>query len=157
MRRYESTVRGQFFGHSHYDEVEVAYDSQDPTRALGVAYLAPSLTTFNSGFPAFRIYTLDGGHPAATWALLDHETYLLNLTKANAEPDKPASWELEYSARAAYNLTSLEPQQWDAVIRKMEHDDALFNAFYRYGRRRGTQSSQCGQTNRLGATPAYFS
>ncbi len=26
INRYESTVRGQFFGHTHYDQFEVFYD-----------------------------------------------------------------------------------------------------------------------------------
>ncbi|KAL1469999.1 hypothetical protein MTO96_040735, partial [Rhipicephalus appendiculatus] len=132
LERYESTVRGQFFGHLHKDELEVAYDSTDAKRALGVAYLGPSLTTYSSGHPAFRVFTVDGGYPGASWSLLDHHTYLLNLTTANAHPDMPPKWELEYSARAAYNMTSLEPQQWDAVLRKMEHDDKLFDKFYRF-------------------------
>ncbi|KAL3206823.1 hypothetical protein MRX96_010605 [Rhipicephalus microplus] len=139
LERYESTVRGQFFGHTHNDELEVAYDSTDTKRALGVAYLGPSLTTYTSGHPAFRVFTMDGGYPGASWSLLDHDTYLLNLTTANAHPDMPPKWELEYSARDAYNMTSLQPQQWDAVLRKMEHDDKLFDKFYRFYHKGGTK------------------
>ncbi|XP_049527023.1 sphingomyelin phosphodiesterase isoform X6 [Dermacentor silvarum] len=132
LERYEDTVRGQFFGHTHADEVEVAYDSKDPKRALGVAYLGPSLTTYGSGHPAFRVFTVDAGYPEASWTILDHHTYLLNLTAANARPDVPPRWELEYSARAAYNLSSLEPQQWDALLLRMERDDDLFYRFFRF-------------------------
>ncbi|KAH7941539.1 hypothetical protein HPB49_014786 [Dermacentor silvarum] len=67
--------------------------------------------------------------------ILDHHTYLLNLTAANARPDVPPRWELEYSARAAYNLSSLEPQQWDALLLRMERDDDLFYRFFRYDTR----------------------
>ncbi|XP_049514206.1 sphingomyelin phosphodiesterase [Dermacentor silvarum] len=143
LERYESTVRGQFFGHTHADELEVAYDSKDAKRALGVAYLGPSLTTYGSGHPAFRVFTVDGGYPGASWSLLDHHTYLLNLTVANAQPDMPPRWELEYSARAAYNLTSLEPQQWDDALAKMEHDDELFNKFYRFYYKGEPQKKHC--------------
>ena len=33
MYRYESTVVGQFFGHTHNDEFEIFYDEKDPSRA----------------------------------------------------------------------------------------------------------------------------
>ncbi|XP_049275427.1 sphingomyelin phosphodiesterase-like [Rhipicephalus sanguineus] len=132
LERYESTVRGQFFGHTHRDEIEVAYDSTDDSRAIGVAYLSPSLTTYITGIPSFRVFTVDGGHPGASWSVLDHHTYLLNLTVANAQPDARPRWELEYSARAAYNLERLEPQQWHVALTKMEHDDELFYKFYRF-------------------------
>ncbi|KAH7971266.1 hypothetical protein HPB49_020809 [Dermacentor silvarum] len=79
----------------------------------------------------------------AHFSLLDHHTYLLNLTVANAQPDMPPRWELEYSARAAYNLTSLEPQQWDAALAKMEHDDELFNKFYRFYYKGEPQKKHC--------------
>ncbi|KAL1486867.1 hypothetical protein MTO96_008644 [Rhipicephalus appendiculatus] len=52
LERYESTVRGQFFGHLHKDELEVAYDSTDAKRALGVAYLGPSLDDLQLGAPS---------------------------------------------------------------------------------------------------------
>ncbi|KAL1473401.1 hypothetical protein MTO96_038707 [Rhipicephalus appendiculatus] len=74
LQRYESTVRGQFFGHTHNDELEVAYDSTDAKRALGVAYLGPSLTTYSSGHPAFRVFTVDGGYPGASWELFPDGT-----------------------------------------------------------------------------------
>lgn len=44
--RYESTVTGQFFGHTHLDEFEMFYDEKDKTRPLGVAFIAPSVTTY---------------------------------------------------------------------------------------------------------------
>lgn len=44
--RYESTITGQFFGHTHMDEFEMFYDETDKTRPLGVAFIAPSVTTY---------------------------------------------------------------------------------------------------------------
>lgn len=44
--RYESTITGQFFGHTHKDEFEMFYDEIDKTRPLGVAFVAPSVTTY---------------------------------------------------------------------------------------------------------------
>ncbi|XP_077499855.1 sphingomyelin phosphodiesterase-like [Amblyomma americanum] len=148
LQRFKATVRGEFFGHSHADELKVAYDSRYKKLAFGVAYLAPSLTTYGSGHPAFRIFTVDGGYSGASWSLLDHHTYLLDLSVANAQPDQPPQWELEYSARAAYNMSNLEPKQWDKVLRKMEHDDALFNKFYKFYRKGTPEKKHCSETCR---------
>ena len=34
MFRYESTIVGQFFGHTHNDEFEIFYDEKDSSRAI---------------------------------------------------------------------------------------------------------------------------
>lgn len=44
--RYESTITGQFFGHTHMDEFEMFFDETDKTRPVGVAFIAPSVTTY---------------------------------------------------------------------------------------------------------------
>ncbi|KAM9332450.1 sphingomyelin phosphodiesterase isoform 2-T2 [Pholidichthys leucotaenia] len=46
INRYESTITGQFFGHTHLDEFQMFYDEETMTRPLGVAFIAPSVTTF---------------------------------------------------------------------------------------------------------------
>ena len=32
--RYEGTIAGQFFGHTHEDEFEIFYDNDDPSKAI---------------------------------------------------------------------------------------------------------------------------
>ncbi len=44
MERYSGTVRGQFFGHTHYDNFAVQRDFMD--RPVGVTFVHPSLTTY---------------------------------------------------------------------------------------------------------------
>lgn len=44
--RYESTIAGQFFGHTHLDEFQMFYDEATMNRPLGVAFIAPSITTY---------------------------------------------------------------------------------------------------------------
>lgn len=48
LSRYENTVAGQFFGHTHVDEFEVFYDEETLSRPVSVAFLAPSATTYIS-------------------------------------------------------------------------------------------------------------
>lgn len=82
VRRFQDTVRGQFFGHTHMDELRLFYDDDDK-RAVGVAYVAPSVTTFSSGHPAFRLYTIDGNYPNSTWVSSCRST---NLSQSTQRP-----------------------------------------------------------------------
>ena len=97
VNRYESTITGQFFGHTHFDHFEMFYDLIDRSRPVEVAYVAGSVTSYDNGNPSYRIYSVDGNYEGSSWELLDHETFFLNLTDANLSM-KPR-WRREYSAR----------------------------------------------------------
>ncbi|XP_037518477.2 sphingomyelin phosphodiesterase [Rhipicephalus sanguineus] len=152
IERFESTVRGQFFGHTHTDELEVFYESvgeqHSAKRPYAVAYVAPSATTFNSGNPAFRVYVVDGNYNNSTWAVLDHETYVMNLTEANADPTREPRWHLEYAAKAEYAMHSLEASQWDNLLDRMEVDDELFQKFYKFYSKEDPTAKPCTATCR---------
>ncbi|KAI0232885.1 Sphingomyelin phosphodiesterase [Lamellibrachia satsuma] len=126
---YENTVVAQFFGHTHFDHLEIFYDTATLKRALSVAYIGPSVTTYEQLNPGYRVYTVEGQHPTSGWAVLDHETYIMNLTEANLS-NKPR-WIKEYSAKATYNLSSLMPTDWDDLVQRMHSDDATLQTFYR--------------------------
>lgn len=70
------------------DELEVFYDAQNKKRALGVAYLAPSATTYNSGNPAYRIYTVDGNYPNSTWVRTELGTSTITTSRTMDEEGK---------------------------------------------------------------------
>lgn len=52
----------------------------------------------------------------------------MNLTEANLS-DKP-EWKFEYSAKKAYGLESLQPQQWADLIQRFKTDDDLFQKYW---------------------------
>lgn len=97
VNRYESTISGQFFGHTHFDEMEIFYDQNDPTRPTNIAYITESVTTEPTLFPGYRVYTVDGGYTDASYYVTDHDNYILNITDANLT-NKP-KWTKEYSAK----------------------------------------------------------
>jgi sphingomyelin phosphodiesterase len=86
VQRFENTIQGQFYGHTHADEFEVFYDVEENSkrvkwrrrlrggkksfkftgRPVGVAYLGPSVTTYENHNPAYRIYYVDGDHDNTT-------------------------------------------------------------------------------------------
>ncbi|KAM9846833.1 sphingomyelin phosphodiesterase [Aulostomus maculatus] len=145
VNRYESTITGQFFGHTHLDEFEMFYDETNMNRPVGVAFLAPSVTTYVDLNPGYRIYYVDGNYQSSSRLVLDHETYILNLTKANHGPEENPSWTLLYRATEAYGLPSLFPSDWDKLIQTFLSDDQVFQKFW-YLRYKGHVSEPCKET-----------
>lgn len=97
LARYESTIVGQFFGHSHTDNFQVDYDLDNKTRAIAVEYISGSVTPGSFLNPNYRIYVIDGNYSQSSFQVLDHENYYLNLTEANLSM-KPL-WIKEYFAK----------------------------------------------------------
>lgn len=131
------------------------YDEETLSRPVSVAFVAPSVTTYinlNPGesspraaasrpgprrpaggdsllSPGYRVYQLDGDYPGSSHMVLDHETFILNLTEANAPGAEPR-WQPLYRARQAYGLPSLFPADWDGLLRRFQADEQLFQRFW---------------------------
>uniref|UniRef100_A0A673Z0Y8 Sphingomyelin phosphodiesterase n=1 Tax=Salmo trutta TaxID=8032 RepID=A0A673Z0Y8_SALTR len=137
INRYEGTVTGQFFGHTHMDEFQMFYDEATMTRAVGVAFIAPSITTYINLNPGYRVYLVDGNYKGSSRFVLDHETYILNLTEANRQPEGGVS-----SLLPTYGVSSLFPSDWDGLIRTFVQDDRVFQRFW-YLSHKGHVSEPC--------------
>lgn len=91
---------------------------------------------------------------------MDHETHYLNLTDANANRKfKPLLWLKEYSAKSAYDLTSLSASEWNLLYGNMFKDEALFQAYYKnYHRYSDAMPASCNASCKdsiLGNIPIY--
>ncbi|XP_019869061.1 sphingomyelin phosphodiesterase [Aethina tumida] len=148
VNRYENIITGQFYGHSHADEFEVFYDMPENSRATNVAYLGPSVTTYDNYNPAYRIYYVDGDHNATTREVIDHETWTMDLDLAN-EGDNEPIWYRLYSAKSAYGFPSLRPAYWSKLITDMVGDEYLFNDFYKFYYRDSPTRPKCNEQCRL--------
>ncbi|MBN3300635.1 ASM phosphodiesterase, partial [Amia calva] len=144
VNRYESTITGQFFGHTHLDEFQMFYDEETLSRPLGVAFIAPSVTTYVNLNPGYRMYYVDGNYSGSSRLVLDHETHILNLTEANNRTASPR-WRLLYRAREAYGLETLFPADWDGLIKTFLQDDRAFKNFW-YLNHKGHVSEPCKDT-----------
>jgi len=136
INRFESTVAGQFFGHTHKDEFKIFYDIEDPSRATSVAYIGPGVTTFDYLNPGYKVYIIDGQRENSTFGVLDHSTWFMNMTAANLEAAQPDSqrnptWEILYEARKDYGLENLRPQQMNDLFNRMVSDSSLLQFYYR--------------------------
>ncbi|KAF2899912.1 hypothetical protein ILUMI_06276 [Ignelater luminosus] len=131
INRYENTVVAQFFGHTHADEFEVFYDNDNYKRPTSIAYIGPSVTPFNAQNPAYRIYYVDGEHDSSTWEVIDHETWIMDLQKANDKNEENPVWYKLYSAREDYEMPNLRPKEWNSLIYRMVGDKDLFQRYFR--------------------------
>ncbi|XP_038034940.2 sphingomyelin phosphodiesterase [Anas platyrhynchos] len=129
VNRFEGTIAAQFFGHTHVDEFEMFYDEETLTRPVSVAFVAPSVTTYINLNPGYRVYEVDGAYNGSSHAVLDHETFILNLTEANVPGAEP-HWQRLYRAREAYGMASAFPADWDLLIRRFQDDERLFQRFW---------------------------
>lgn len=93
--RFQNIIRGQFFGHTHYDEYKLIPEYFNSTNIAGVTFTAPSLTTYSFQNPSFRIFEMDSD----TKIMLDYSQYRLNLTEANENAEKEPEWKIAYSAK----------------------------------------------------------
>lgn len=91
-----------------------------------------NLTTFFDWFQA--IFILFYPLFSCFQAVLDHETWVMNLKEANLY-GYPIWYKL-YSARDSYQMTNLMPQDWDKFVTKMTESDELFDQYYKWARTR---------------------
>jgi sphingomyelin phosphodiesterase len=100
--RFQNIIRGNFYGHTHYDEFRVLTEYYNKDKVAGIIYTAPSLTTYSFQNPSFRVYEVE----TKSMILKDYYQYRLNLTEANATPDKDPEWKIVYNAKKVilYNI-----------------------------------------------------
>lgn len=48
--------------------------------------------------------------------VLDHDTWIFNLTEANQSPDSPLKWFKEYSFKELYELEDLSPDALNDMV-----------------------------------------
>ncbi|XP_049272499.1 sphingomyelin phosphodiesterase [Rhipicephalus sanguineus] len=137
VERFSDTVVGQFYGHTHYDEAIVYYSSADRSRPFGLAFVAPSVTTYSFLNPAYRMYDVDSESKLVT----RHETYSMNVTEANQDGGEP-HWRLEYSTEDL-GLAQAGHEDWAALIDAMDTDQARFIQFVRYTTRLDDEDTRC--------------
>ncbi|CAH1999492.1 unnamed protein product [Acanthoscelides obtectus] len=139
VRRFAHIIVGQFYGHTHTDELKIFYD-EDYLKPINVGYNGASLTTYEDYNPNYKVMYVDRN----TYELLDIETYIMNLTHSNQHPNDPPYWYKLYSMKEAYNLKSLAPKEVDVVAKGLFVDEDLFQQYWRYYVRDGDPSLKKG-------------
>ena len=97
--RFENTVVGQFYGHTHQDEFIVFYEPEASARATNVAFISPSVATWTNLNPSYRIFTSDSNthvrhgtphfshqiRPSSNSGIFIHFTFLPYLVNPGAD------------------------------------------------------------------------
>ncbi|CAO3609031.1 unnamed protein product [Cunninghamella blakesleeana] len=144
-------IAGQFFGHTHKDELQIFYKNgqQNASEAISVAYVAPSITPYLNVNPGFRTYKID----KKTFEVVDSITYIADLDKAEDWLDGP-NWHVEYSAREAYRSknaqlssehTPLTADWWHNVTVDMENNKDTFDKYWYYRTKLAPQTPECDE------------
>ncbi|CAF3066537.1 unnamed protein product [Rotaria socialis] len=156
VNRYENTIAGQFYGHSHLDEFLMFYDEENRTRPVSMAYMGPSLTTSSYLNPGYRVYSIDGDYEGSSFWTLDHRTVIMNLTASNMY--NRTIFTDEYDARDAYQMENLFPNDWDNVVQraKSDIDGPLMGLIYQYYTKSYADGSQCDHNCRRGLLCSYL-
>jgi sphingomyelin phosphodiesterase len=118
--RFEATIAGMFFGHSHSDSFHVnrGVYSDAPTR---VQFVTPSVTTYTDKNPSFRVYHGDSDSKL----VVDYDQYRLNLPKANASPTSTPVWDLAYSFKSQYGVSDMSPASLFALAQQIGSQQSL--------------------------------
>lgn len=128
VNRFRNVILGQFFGHTHFDEFQIFFNG---TKAINLAYLAPSQTSVDGLNPAYRIYEIDD----ETNLLVDHVTFYADIEKANKEGFLEVK--KEYSARQTLGLEDMSPESWHKYVKELSTDSSKFQEFRRHYYRSG--------------------
>jgi sphingomyelin phosphodiesterase len=120
IERYVHIVKGQFFGHTHWDHF---YINRGVFSGLPVAveWVAPSLTSYTYLNPSYRIFEAD----AASFDIANIYQYRMNLAKAAVDPYSVPVWDLAYDFLSEYGVVDLKPETIAALYEQFNHDETL--------------------------------
>ncbi|XP_042894288.1 sphingomyelin phosphodiesterase-like isoform X2 [Penaeus japonicus] len=143
VHRYESTIAGLFYGHTHKDHYMMFYDPEESERAYHVGYVAQSQTPYHKLNPGYKVYTVDGHYEGSSYRVLDHENWILDLDEAN-QSDEPRPF-LLYRAKEAYGMSDLTPSSWSDLVYEMDQPNStVFEDFYRHYTKAGRPLLEAG-------------
>lgn len=118
--RFENTVAGLFFGHSHSDSFHInrGVYSNAPT---AVQFVTPSVTTYTDKNPSFRLYTGD----TDTKQVVDYHQYRLNLPNANQNPTVSPVYDLAYTFKQEYGVSDMLPTTMYGLVLEIANNENL--------------------------------
>jgi hypothetical protein len=92
------------------------------------------------------MYSIDAENSAS---VIDHRTVILNLTATNLF--NITQFTTEYSAKSAYDLNDLSPQEWARFVTRLENDidGKLMDLAYQFFTKSSTTGNTCDRTCRM--------
>lgn len=142
LKRYENTIAAIFFGHTHKDEFEIAYNNyyggnytkRQGKDAFAVYYITGSMTPL-SGNPTFKMFSID----PVTYSVLDFTVYYADMYSESYQTGP--TWSKLYSAKEAYGTllnppvvdpeVELDGEFWHNLTEVFLTNDTAFQQYYK--------------------------
>lgn len=135
VNRFTNVIRGQFYGHTHYDEFKNVKSFRDDELSAGTVWAVGSLTSYPRKNPGLRIWEVD----AETWHLWDYEQHRMYVNETNKEADKvrqksnyteeelrrTGKWQLAYKFLDYYGIQSMDFQEIAKLIERIKSDKTI--------------------------------
>lgn len=135
VNRFTNIIRGQFYGHTHYDEFKNVKSYRDDELSAGTVWAVGSMTSYPRKEPGIRTWEVD----AETWHIWDFEQYRMYLDKANKAADNvrksknytsqdlwnTGQWEVAYRFKEYYGLDSMNFEELAKLVERTKTDKKL--------------------------------
>ncbi|XP_071056721.1 sphingomyelin phosphodiesterase-like isoform X3 [Onthophagus taurus] len=140
LERFAGTIAAAFNGHSHTDEFIVYHSSEEPTKAINVAYNGGSVTTFSNNNRNYKIYHVD----QQNYEVHDYDCWSYNMTEANLTPNQRPNWFKLYSFKDAYGLSGASPSDLRDLTFRMVENETLRQKYWEFRSRRADTALEGG-------------
>ena len=132
--RFNNTIRGTFFGHTHRDEFGVFYANnatvKSAEQATAIGWIGQSVTPYQELNAGFRYYLVDPD----TFAVIDSMNYYANVSNTDDWTTAgDVTWEFEYSAKQTYDINGtlgdgapMTPAFWHTVAEDIAYNNSQF-------------------------------
>lgn len=128
ISRYEAIIKGQWYGHEHDQNYKITF-AEGTNRPISVSYVDGSGLPDGMN-PAYNVFYADGERGnESTWEIVNHETWILNLTASNDNPKNEPVFSQILDAQTHYKVSSMVPEEVHDFIKRMVCDDELFLAY----------------------------
>ncbi|KAI9584703.1 sphingomyelin phosphodiesterase-like [Glossina fuscipes] len=125
IERFSHVISGIFNGHTHRDEMLLHYSERG--HPMAISWNGGSLTPYSYKNPNYRIYDVE----PQTFQVVDHETWIFNLTEANEQGDLGTPrWFKEYHFSDFTN--DLSPAGIDQWFNFMAENPDLLRKFWSF-------------------------
>ncbi|KAL0120105.1 hypothetical protein PUN28_008043 [Cardiocondyla obscurior] len=127
VNRYAHIIRAQFNGHTHNDELQLYFSTNDNSEVNNVAWNGGSLTTYQNLNSNYKLYIVDNNN----YAVIDYENWMYNLTLANENANQRPLWYKSYSFKEEYGISDLSYDSLRVWLSRLTNDESLLDLYYR--------------------------
>ncbi|CAO1438478.1 unnamed protein product [Diamesa hyperborea] len=126
--RFHMTISAQFNGHTHLDEFNVFYSSSDARHAVNVAWNGGGTTPYHWVNPNYIMYYVD----RQIYEVINVESWIYNLTEANADDSKSPNWFKQFSLKESFELDDLSPATMTKFVDQLAGNKTKLQQYWEY-------------------------